>query len=176
MKGLHLLSTYENGIQIYFYMLLCTCLLQLHLKQECVMTYDALNNTTEDNQEINDETNHDSEEPIETQLEGCQESSERATHLSDNNILLDNVENVENINFQSEIYPGLMINPQLLNGARGSTFLATIGSKLKRYWKTGVHWLSKLRDLLENPFNINNIDKLVKKLNIVFCSLYHLLI
>lgn len=35
-NGLHVLSTSQNGSQIHFYMLLCTALLQLHLKQKCL--------------------------------------------------------------------------------------------------------------------------------------------
>jgi hypothetical protein len=48
---------------------------------------------------------------------------------------------------------GLMIDPHLLAGARGSTFLATIGTKLQRYWKIGKHWLVTFRNLLAHPFN-----------------------
>lgn len=32
-------------------------------------------------------------------------------------------------------------------------FFATIGEKLKHYWKIGIHWLSKLRKLLDVQFN-----------------------
>jgi hypothetical protein len=48
---------------------------------------------------------------------------------------------------------GLMIDPHLLTGARGSTFLATTGAKLQRYWKIGKHWLVTFRNLLAHPFN-----------------------
>lgn len=48
---------------------------------------------------------------------------------------------------------GLMVNPDLLRDARGQTFLATVGSKLHRYWKISVHWLRTLRNLLARPFN-----------------------
>ena len=47
---------------------------------------------------------------------------------------------------------GLMIDPERLSGARGSTFLATIGEKLHRYWKIGKHWLTALRNYLARPF------------------------
>lgn len=47
---------------------------------------------------------------------------------------------------------GLMIDPERLTGARGSTFLATIGEKLHRYWKIGKHWLTALRNYLARPF------------------------
>lgn len=157
MNGLHLLSTSKNGVQVYFYMLLCTCLLQLHLKQECVQTYDALNNTEFENKKDNDDTNSDKKASIDNQCKGNQNNPES---LSDDHISFDN--NNKDINLSSEVYPGLMIDPKLLNGARGSTFLATIGSKLKRYWKIGKHWLCRLRDLLDQPFNITNLDKLGK--------------
>ena len=52
---------------------------------------------------------------------------------------------------------GLMIDPQLLTGARGHTFLATIGVKLHRYWKIGKHWLVTFRNLLAQPFNQRTI-------------------
>ena len=47
---------------------------------------------------------------------------------------------------------GLMIDPQRLAGARGHTFLATVGEKLSRYWKIGKHWLVTLRNYLARPF------------------------
>ncbi len=47
---------------------------------------------------------------------------------------------------------GLMIDPQRLAGARGHTFLATVGEKLPRYWKIGKHWLVTLRNYLARPF------------------------
>ncbi len=47
---------------------------------------------------------------------------------------------------------GLMIDPERLTGARGSTFLATIGEKLHRYWKISKHWLTALRNYLARPF------------------------
>ena len=47
---------------------------------------------------------------------------------------------------------GLMIDPELLAGARGSTFLATVGEKLKRYWKISRDWLTALRNFLHQPF------------------------
>jgi len=47
---------------------------------------------------------------------------------------------------------GLMIDPEQLSGARGSTFLATVGEKLKRYWKISRDWLTALRNFLSQPF------------------------
>ncbi len=129
MKGLHLLSTSENGVQIQFYMLLCCALLQLRLKQECITTYDNLNNIPEDNQENNNDIKSENQDMTESKI-------------------------------GSDIFPGLMIDPKKLKGARGSTFLATIGLKLKRYWKIGIHWLTTLRDLLDKPFNMNTIELL----------------
>jgi hypothetical protein len=48
---------------------------------------------------------------------------------------------------------GLMIDPQRLAGARGHTFLATVGEKLHRYWKISKHWLVALRNYLARPFD-----------------------
>jgi hypothetical protein len=48
---------------------------------------------------------------------------------------------------------GLMIDPQRLTGARGHTFLATVGEKLHRYWKISKHWLVALRNFLARPFD-----------------------
>lgn len=48
---------------------------------------------------------------------------------------------------------GLMIDPELLAGVRGSTFLATVGEKLKRHWKISRDWLTALRNFLHQPFN-----------------------
>jgi hypothetical protein len=47
---------------------------------------------------------------------------------------------------------GLMVDPERLTGARGSTFLATIGEKLHRYWKISKHWLTTLRNYLARTF------------------------
>ncbi len=57
--------------------------------------------------------------------------------------------------------PGLMVQPDLLRDARGQTFLATVGSKLHRYWKISIHWLHTLRNLLARPFS----RKVVMQLN-----------
>ena len=51
------------------------------------------------------------------------------------------------------IIAGLMIDPELLTGARGSTFLATVGKKLKRYWKISRDWITALRNFLHQPFD-----------------------
>ncbi len=48
---------------------------------------------------------------------------------------------------------GLMVDEELLTEARGSTFLATVGKKLHRYWKISIHWLTTLRNLLTQPFD-----------------------
>lgn len=48
---------------------------------------------------------------------------------------------------------GLMVEPERLKGARGNTFLATIGEKLHRYWKISKHWLVTLRNYLAHPFD-----------------------
>ena len=57
---------------------------------------------------------------------------------------------------------GLMINPDQLAGTRGSTFLATIGAKLHRYWKIGQHWLVSLHNFLARPFDQRVIEVLGK--------------
>ena len=51
------------------------------------------------------------------------------------------------------VIAGLMIDPELLAGTRGHTFLATVGQKLHRYWKIGQHWLVALRNFLARPFD-----------------------
>lgn len=48
---------------------------------------------------------------------------------------------------------GLMVDEEQLAAARGSTFLATVGKKLHRYWKISIHWLLTLRNLLAQPFD-----------------------
>ena len=57
---------------------------------------------------------------------------------------------------------GLMIDPKLLAGARGSTFLATVGEKLKRYWKISKDWLTALRNFLHQPFTYRVVFALGK--------------
>jgi hypothetical protein len=46
-----------------------------------------------------------------------------------------------------------MIDPDRLAGARGNTFLATVGEKLHRYWKISKHWLVALRNFLARPLD-----------------------
>lgn len=41
--------------------------------------------------------------------------------------------------------------------ASKQTFFDTIGSKINKYWKIGVHWLSALRHLLAKPFDAQTI-------------------
>jgi hypothetical protein len=57
---------------------------------------------------------------------------------------------------------GLMINPKRLAGTRGSTFLATVGEKLHRYWKISKHWLVALRNYLARPFDYQVVLALSK--------------
>ncbi len=57
---------------------------------------------------------------------------------------------------------GLMVNPAQLSGARGSTFLATVGQKLKRYWKISRDWLTALRNFLPQPFTYRVVFALGK--------------
>jgi hypothetical protein len=54
---------------------------------------------------------------------------------------------------EADPLPGLMVEPEKLVSARGSTFLATIGEKVHRYWKISIHWLVTLRNLLAQPFD-----------------------
>ena len=60
------------------------------------------------------------------------------------------------VSSQSSI-DGLMVDEALLTGARGSTFLATVGKKLHRYWKISILWLDTLCNLLAQPFNHHTI-------------------
>ena len=104
LKGLHLISTSEQGVTIQFYALLITALLQLRLKQQCVEAYER--------------------------MYGGQE-----------------------VKTTQALIAGLMVDEEQLAAARGSTFLATVGKKLHRYWKISIHWLLTLRNLLAQPFD-----------------------
>ena len=105
LTGLHLLSTSKEGVTIQFYLLLCTALLQLRLKQACVAAVEA------------------TEPPA-----NC-------------------------LPTDSDTIAGLIVQPEMLLSARSQTFLATVGSKLHRYWKISIHWLITLRNLLARPFD-----------------------
>jgi hypothetical protein len=105
LTGLHLLSTSKEGVTIQFYLLLCTALLQLRLKQACVAAVEATQPTA-----------------------NCPPTD-------------------------TDAIAGLMVQPEILRSARGQTFLATVGSKLHRYWKISIHWLITLRNLLARPFD-----------------------
>ena len=106
LNGLHLLSHSENGVTIHFYALLIAALLQLQLKQQCV--------------------------------------------VADDSSLLTQAPPTEG---EPSVTDGLMVAPEQLKGARGNTFLATIGAKLHRYWKISKHWLVTLRNYLARPFD-----------------------
>jgi hypothetical protein len=60
------------------------------------------------------------------------------------------------------VIAGLMIDPELLSGARGSTFLATVGGKLKRHWKISRDWLTALSNFLPQPFTYRVVFALGK--------------
>jgi len=57
---------------------------------------------------------------------------------------------------------GLMVDPTQLAGARGNTFLATVGEKLHRYWKISKHWLVALRNFMARPFDWQVITALAQ--------------
>ena len=193
MNGLHILSTSQNGSQIHFYMLLCTALLQLHLKQKCLeqnnlpqgaVTDDNLRiipqidqnqssseqNVIERSQQIMPESDNSQSAGDEraiasfdgnqksSQSESCsvnQEGSEEdhATSVVDQTLLNHLQGSNQSEQDHSIKIAGLMVDPELLAGTRGQTFLATIGSKLDRYWKISVHWLVKLRNHLHKSFS-----------------------
>lgn len=44
--------------------------------------------------------------------------------------------------------------------ANRSLFFATVGDKLHRFWKIGLHWMQTLRNLLTKPFNHTVIEAL----------------
>ncbi len=46
------------------------------------------------------------------------------------------------------------------SSSRGAQFLATIGAKLRCYWKIGVHWLTHLRNRLAHPLDHTSIQLL----------------
>jgi hypothetical protein len=115
LNGLHLLKHSQEGIQIQFYLLLITAMLELKLKQRCVQ--DVENPKQADN----------SEESI-SQLEP-DTSSQAIQRTSD-----------------------CSTSPY--------HFLKTIGKKLHKYWKIGVHWLKILQNRIACPFDKNTIELL----------------
>ena len=216
-NGLHVLSTSQNGSQIHFYMLLCTALLQLHLKQKCLeqnelpqgpqtgsglggcqidqnpspakplevgnqpprLAKDELNRSlTAENQpppqpadieasaslscplicdnslqqdgtkseptSCADEFAKAASDQKASQNESLASASEPSAGRDSHTDCVDPTQSVK--------IAGLMIDPDQLAGSRGQTFLATIGSKLDRYWKISSHWLVTLRNYLHRPF------------------------
>ena len=97
LQGAHLFSQSARGSRVWFYLLLITALLQVHLKQRCA-------------------------------LQGAEET-EKETHP-------DSVET----------------EPQAEATQQPDSFIATIGAKLKIYWKIGCHWLRRLQNLLAQPW------------------------
>lgn len=126
LNGLHLLSQAKEGVTIHFYALLITALLQLRLKQKCVAICEAM-------------------QPDNVALASADDTLTIADTITDNisSVSTDDPSTIA----------GLMIDPERLVGTRGSTFLATIGEKLKRYWKISRDWLTALRNFLHQPFN-----------------------
>lgn len=105
-NGLHLLSTSEKGVTTQFYALIITALLQLHLKQTCILA--------------------------------CENSEPLEQTPFDDQAIADRFASVAN----------------------GQPFLATVGDKLHRFWKIGIHWLHTLRNCLAKPFDLNVIKAL----------------
>jgi hypothetical protein len=44
----------------------------------------------------------------------------------------------------------------------GIEFVTSLGQKLQKYWKIGIHWLTALRDLLAYPFDQRAVGILSK--------------
>ena len=206
-NGLHLLSTSQNGSQIHFYMLLCTALLQLHLKQKCLQQNQEQGSQTGD--QVLGGPQIDQNQPLpeplipESQLQqeaptasptpslssplicdkdeqqngtkskptsyadssgkitsdNCFDASQNQLSRSTEQSSAGNDGNADSADSADSADPaqsikiaGLMIDPEQLAGSRGQTFLATIGSKLDRYWKISIHWLVKLRNYLHRSF------------------------
>jgi len=101
LQGAHLFSQSARGSRVWFYLLLITALLQVHLKQRC-----AIQGAAETRKETGEETRPDS---VET-------------------------------------------DPKVDTSPNPYSFLATIGAKLKIYWKIGCHWLRRLQNLLAQPW------------------------
>jgi hypothetical protein len=55
--------------------------------------------------------------------------------------------------FSTPVAGDTLIAERCVTVAEGQLFLATVGDKLHRYWKVGVHWLQTFRRLLAQPFD-----------------------
>jgi hypothetical protein len=149
LTGLHFLNYSANGVQIQFYVLLMTALLELHFKQRCLpplpetampeeLAPPAPATATSAEPPPPTPATATSAEPPPptpetvpsdpTAARGSQPAPDRAKALD-----------------------GRLI--RALSFASPSQFLRTLGRKMRRYWKIGRHWLEVLRNRIASPLD-----------------------
>ena len=180
MNGLHLLSTSPKGINIQFYMLLTTALLELRLKQRCVEMIEAVRLPRREGKSVQQATLRMGMKIDEVeQKQVCEVSSvgvegiattENDADVERALVVRQRFHETEQIAVgrkNSEVGLSMgsatqetaldLVNPSR-NSSRGQTFMLIIGKKLYRYWKISANWLIHLRNRLAKPFDMYTVQ------------------
>lgn len=153
LQGLHLLNYSANGVQIQFYVLLMTALLQLHFKQRCLPPPPEPELLPHPEPEAAEPTAQENPAPMaaaeetpapepETLAPGAPETA-AANPTS--------VPGSEPTSQPMKTLDGHLC--RALSFASPVRFLQTLGQKLRVYWKIGRHWLEVLRNRIASPLN-----------------------
>ncbi len=157
LQGLHLFNYSANGVQIQFYALLMTALLQLHFKQRCLPP--PLEPESACETAPLPEASPETALGPETSSEGARETvpaPATAAALGST---------PETAPPDPTAAPGATLAAQdrksldgrlsrALSFASPDRFLQTLGQKLRRYWKIGRHWLEVLRNRIASPLDL----------------------
>lgn len=108
LNGIHLFNLSPNGVNIHFYVLLITALLELRLKQLCI-NFVQFTETIEVTDVVN-------------------------------------VQKLEHFSTYKDFDPAIWIK--------------NLTDKFYNYWKIGIHWLIRLKNLIAKPFDFHTIIKL----------------
>jgi hypothetical protein len=147
LQGLHLLNYSANGVQIQFYVLLITALLQLHFKQRCLPPPPEPEVPPETEPEAAAQT------APENPAAAVPPEPETAAAVPPEPSSADptSVPGPGSISPQGKALDGRLC--RALSFASPVRFLETLGQKLRCYWKIGRHWLEVLRNRIACPLD-----------------------
>ncbi len=162
MNGIHLIKQDERGVTIQFYALLIVALLELRLKQKTAdmdRGEDDHSSEKADPEPSAEDVGGNAAPTADERQEGVvadeKASPKAAVGVADQagtraaNACQEGA--VATSQQQTEFDTGKPISS-------GYTFIETIGKKLKKYWKIGIHWLTALKRLLAKPFDQRAVE------------------
>ncbi len=162
MNGIHLIKQDERGVTIQFYALLIVALLELRLKQKTAdmdngnddrssakagpepSAEDVGGNAAPTADERQEGVVADEKAGPKAAVGVADQAGTRAANACQESAVATSQQ-------QTEFDTGKPISS-------GYTFIETIGKKLKKYWKIGIHWLTALKRLLAKPFDQRAVE------------------